>query len=148
MRFLLDSTVLIDHLNGIDAAEVFLRDHAPESCISVITVNEVLAGSEPDAVGGHELLLDQFACLDVGRLTAKASAALRRAHGWKLASRSWSRGIIATSNCRCTTSSRCRTRFRSRCGASEPRGAGRPDEAGRSKAPTHLPYQAHLPHLP
>ena len=85
MRFLLDSTVLIDHLNGIDAAEVFLRDHSPESCISVITVNEVLAGSEPDAVEGHELLLDQFTCLDVGRLTAKASAALRRAHGWKLA---------------------------------------------------------------
>lgn len=85
MRFLLDSTVLIDHLNGIDEAEVFLRAHATDSCLSVITVNEVLAGSEPDAVRGHELLLDQFACLDVDRLTAKASAALRRVHSWKLA---------------------------------------------------------------
>ena len=85
MRFLLDSTVLIDHLNGIDAAEVFLRDHALESCVSVITVNEVLAGSEPEAVRNHELPLDQFTCLEVDRLTAKASAALRRVHGWKLA---------------------------------------------------------------
>lgn len=85
MRFLLDSTVIIDHLNGIDAAEDFLRAHATESVLSVITVNEVLAGSEPEAVHGHELLLDQFPCLDVNRLTSKASAALRRVHGWKLA---------------------------------------------------------------
>jgi predicted nucleic acid-binding protein len=85
MRFLLDSTVLIDHLNGIDQAGAFLRAQAAESCLSVITVNEVLAGSEPEAVSVHELLLDQFACLNVDRLTAKASAALRRVHGWKLA---------------------------------------------------------------
>ena len=85
MRFLLDSTVIIDHLNGIEAAEAFLRAHALDSCISVVTVNEVLAGSEPEAVRGHELLLDQFACLEVGQLTAKGSAALRRAHRWKLA---------------------------------------------------------------
>lgn len=35
--------------------------------------------------GATKLLLDQFACLEVDRLTAKASAALRRVHGWKLA---------------------------------------------------------------
>ena len=85
MRFLLDSTVIIDHLNGVDLAEVFLRTHAVESCVSVVTVNEVLAGSEPGAVRRHELLLDQFVCLGVDRLTAKASAALRRIHRWKLA---------------------------------------------------------------
>ena len=85
MRFLLDSTVLIDHLNGVDAAEEFLRLNAAESCISVITVNEVLAGSDASAVRGHELLLDQFACLIVDKLAAKASAALRRQHRWKLA---------------------------------------------------------------
>ncbi len=32
-----------------------------------------------------ERLLDQFACLEVDQLTAKASAALRREHRWKLA---------------------------------------------------------------
>lgn len=85
MRFLLDSTVLIDHLNGIAAAETFLREHALESCISVVTVNEVLAGSAPEFVDAHERLLDQFACLEIDRLTAKSSAALRRVHGWKLA---------------------------------------------------------------
>jgi predicted nucleic acid-binding protein len=85
MRFLLDSTIIIDHLNGIEAAEAFLRAHALDSCVSVITVNEVLAGSEPEAVRGHELLLDQFLCLEVDKLTAKGSAALRRTHRWKLA---------------------------------------------------------------
>lgn len=85
MRFLLDSTVIIDHLNGIGAAEGFLRAHVLECCVSVITVHEVLAGSAPAAVRGHELLLDQFACLAVDPLAAKASAALRRAHGWTLA---------------------------------------------------------------
>ncbi len=85
MRFLLDSTVIIDHLNGVDAAEGFLRSHAVDSCLSVVTVNEVLAGSEPEAVRGDELLLDQFACLEVDRLTATTSAALRRVHRWKLA---------------------------------------------------------------
>lgn len=85
MRFLLDSTVLIDHLNGADEAEGFLRTHAHDSCISVITVNEVLAGSEVSAVESHELLLDQFVCLQVDKLIAKASAALRRQHRWKLA---------------------------------------------------------------
>src|SRR5215470_12621831 len=85
MRFLLDSTVLIDHLNGIDAAENFLRANAVESCLSVITVNEVLAGSGEDVAANHELLLDQFECLEIDRLTAKASAALRRVHSWKLA---------------------------------------------------------------
>jgi predicted nucleic acid-binding protein len=85
MRFLLDSTLLIDHLNGVDEAEAFLLANAADSCISVITVNEVLTGSEPDDVPAHELLLDQFACLPVDKLTAKASAALRRQHRWKLA---------------------------------------------------------------
>jgi predicted nucleic acid-binding protein len=85
VRFLLDSTIIIDHLNGIEKAEEFFRQNAPESCISVITVNEVLAGSEPGEVSGHELLLDQFDCLHVDILTAKASAALRRQHNWRLA---------------------------------------------------------------
>lgn len=85
MRFLLDSTVLIDHLNGIPAAAAFLRGHAVESCLSVVTVNEVLSGSESAFVDAHERLLDQFTCLEVDRFTAKSSAALRRVHGWKLA---------------------------------------------------------------
>ena len=44
MRFLLDSTVLIDHVSGIDAAEAFLRDYTVDSGVSVITVNELLGG--------------------------------------------------------------------------------------------------------
>lgn len=74
-RFLLDSTILIDHLNGSEEARKFLHDHSTESSVSVITINEVLAGSKPSAVASHELLLDQFECLPVDILTAKASAA-------------------------------------------------------------------------
>jgi predicted nucleic acid-binding protein len=85
MRFLLDSTIIIDVLNGIDKAKAFLRENATESSISVITVNETLAGSSPSAVSDHELFLDQFECLGVDIVTAKASAALRRQHRWKLA---------------------------------------------------------------
>jgi predicted nucleic acid-binding protein len=75
----------MDHLNGVSAAGDFLRAHAADSVISVITVNEVLAGSALHAAQSHELLLEQFECLELDRITAKVSAALRRVHGWKLA---------------------------------------------------------------
>lgn len=85
MKYLLDSTLLIDHLNNVDAASEFLEEHHELCCVSVITVNEVLTGSEPDEIEAHQLILDQFPCLEIDLLTAKAAAALRRQHRWKLA---------------------------------------------------------------
>lgn len=54
-RYLADSTVVIDHLNGIEAATMFLRDHASEIALSVIT-----------------------------REVADQAARFRREHRWKL----------------------------------------------------------------
>ena len=85
LKYLLDSTLLIDHFNDVDAATDFLSKHGHESVISAVTMAEVLAGSQPDELEGHELLLDQHPCLSVDSLTAKAAAALRRQKHWKLA---------------------------------------------------------------
>jgi hypothetical protein len=43
-RYLLDSVIVIDHLNGISAATAFLREQFSVCAISVITRAEVLAG--------------------------------------------------------------------------------------------------------
>jgi predicted nucleic acid-binding protein len=85
LKYLLDSTLLIDHFNDVDAATEFLAKHGRESAISVVTMAEVLAGSLPKEQEAHELLLDQHPCLAVDALTAKAAAALRRQKHWKLA---------------------------------------------------------------
>jgi predicted nucleic acid-binding protein len=85
LKYLLDSTLLIDHLNGVDQASEFLEEHHEQSCISVITVNEVLTGSEPEEIEAHESILDQFPCQSIDLLTSKAAAALRRQYRWKLA---------------------------------------------------------------
>ena len=37
LSYLLDSVILIDHLNGIDEATEFLAQHQPECALSVIT---------------------------------------------------------------------------------------------------------------
>jgi len=44
VRLLLDSVILIDHFNGIEAATSFLGDHSSEAALSVITRAETLAG--------------------------------------------------------------------------------------------------------
>lgn len=85
VQYLLDSTLLIDHLNGVSEAGEFLDAHGSKSVVSVITVTEVLAGSENQEVGKHELLLDQHDCLNIDGVTAKLAAALRKMHRWKLA---------------------------------------------------------------
>ena len=42
MRYLLDSNLIIEHLNGAEQATAFIREHATNGCISVITKIEVL----------------------------------------------------------------------------------------------------------
>jgi predicted nucleic acid-binding protein len=85
LKYLLDSTVLIDHFNDIEAATEFLLTHGHESAISAVTMAEVLVGSSPKDIESQELLLDQHPCLAIDAMTAKAAAALRRERHWKLA---------------------------------------------------------------
>ncbi|HVP00678.1 MAG TPA: PIN domain-containing protein [Bryobacteraceae bacterium] len=83
MSVLLDSVILIDHLNGISAATRYLES-AEEAWISVIARAEVLAGLAPAAVKPVVEWLDRYPTLAIDRRTADVAAALRRKHKWKL----------------------------------------------------------------
>lgn len=84
MKYLLDSVIVIDHLNGIGPATSFLADHGSACALSVITRAEVLAGfsdtTEPLALE----LLDAFATLPLTLDIADRAARLRRTQRWKL----------------------------------------------------------------
>ena len=84
MRFLVDSVILIDHLNGIDAATRFLGENAQRTAVSVITRAEVLAGARPGTVTKLRRLLDLFPTLDISAEIADQAAAMRRKYRWKL----------------------------------------------------------------
>ena len=84
MIYLLDSVILIDHFNNIEAATTFLREHRGDSTISAITRAEVLTGFDEAQRALPARLLDAFVCLPVDRVTADLAARLRREHRWKL----------------------------------------------------------------
>lgn len=83
MKFLADSVIFIDHLNGIDPATAFIEQNADDIAVSVITRAEVLAGA---ARGAAKLkrLLDLFPTLEISVEVADEAAAMRRRHRWKL----------------------------------------------------------------
>ena len=63
MKYLLDSVIIIDHLNGIDAATEFLRGQGGHSAISIITRAEVLAGCDDAQEASVRALLSHFPAL-------------------------------------------------------------------------------------
>lgn len=84
MSHLLDSVILIDHLNGFPAATDFIRKHARSIHISPITRAEVLAGcTDQDAPAGMALL-DQFLFLPMDIDIADEAARIRRRTRLKL----------------------------------------------------------------
>ena len=84
MRYLLDSVILIDHFNGIEAATDFLDANADECSVSVITRAETLAGFDADSEHMARELLDSFATLPVTVEVADTAARLRRSQRWRL----------------------------------------------------------------
>jgi predicted nucleic acid-binding protein len=80
---LLDSCILIDHLNGVHASSEWLRTRA-DARVSPITVAEVLAGLDGEPRDLAARLLAMFTCLPLDREVAEAAAELRRRHGWRL----------------------------------------------------------------
>jgi predicted nucleic acid-binding protein len=84
VKLLLDSVILIDHLNGIPAASAWLSKEHLDSAISVITRAEVLAGYEAHHRAPIQRLLDAFPALVIDQKVADTAAALRREHKWKL----------------------------------------------------------------
>ena len=83
-RYLLDSVILIDHLNGVDAATDFLRHAIDASSISAITRAEVLTGLAPKDVRVGAALLGCFTLLVIDGSIADLAAKLRRTHRWRL----------------------------------------------------------------
>ena len=84
MKLLLDSVILIDHLNGIPQATAFLAANHAGAVISVITRAEVLAGVESSDTTRVRVFLDAFVTLGIDRDAADSAAILRREFGWKL----------------------------------------------------------------
>lgn len=81
---LLDSVILIDHLNGIAAATAYLAKNNAVGVISPITRAEVLTGVTEESEVAVKKLLDAFGVFDIDRETADLAAKLRREHKWKL----------------------------------------------------------------
>lgn len=81
---LLDSVIVIDHLNGIEAATRFLSEASYAAAVSAITRAEVLAGYDDGEAEPIAQLLDHFRQLPIDARVADLAARLRRRHGWKL----------------------------------------------------------------
>ncbi len=82
---LIDSVILIDHLNGVSKATQFILGLNPlQTAVSVITRAEILAGLYEDQHAKITPLLDQYRLLIIDKPIADLSAQLRREFGWKL----------------------------------------------------------------
>jgi predicted nucleic acid-binding protein len=84
MSVLLDSVILIDHLNGVSAATEYLRKLKGAS-ISVVTRAEVLSGPTANRTTDAAELLDVYPTLPIAQEHADIAAELRRKYRWKLA---------------------------------------------------------------
>mgnify|MGYP000069930793 FL=1 len=84
LQYLIDSVIVIDHLNGQQWATEFILSYGHVSALSVITRAEVLAGTALDAEQQVLQLLNQFSTLPITLSVADAAARLRRTERWKL----------------------------------------------------------------
>jgi predicted nucleic acid-binding protein len=76
---LLDSVIIIDHLNGIPQATEWLASEDWRTlAISAITRAEVLAGTKEDEYVHIANLLDTFRCFPLESRTADRAAHIRR----------------------------------------------------------------------
>ena len=84
-KYLIDTVILIDHLNGHKEATKWLKANSDgESVISVITSAEVLSGAKDKEMADIILLLDNYRCLDIDKNIADKAAELRRKNNWRL----------------------------------------------------------------
>ena len=85
MERLLDSVILIDHLNGIRKATSYIQGINPlQTAISVITRAEIFAGLDKEGQLKVMPLLNQYRLLIIDKPIADLAADLRREFGWKL----------------------------------------------------------------
>ena len=78
MKALFDTNILIDYLNGLEAAQQEF-DHYRERLISHITWMEVLAGAhDPAEEDVIEMFLREFRVVDLTRTVAREAVEIRR----------------------------------------------------------------------
>ena len=77
MRALFDTNVLIDYLNGVEAAKAELARY-DRPAISVISWIEVLAGTKPDVEAQTRKFLAVFERIELSEAIADQAVALRR----------------------------------------------------------------------
>jgi len=82
---LIDSVIIIDHLNGVEVATQFLLGLNPQqTAISVITWAEILVGVEDAKTDLVRSFLNQYDIFSIDPSIADLSAGMRRKYGWKL----------------------------------------------------------------
>lgn len=77
MRALFDTNILIDYLNGVDAAKIELARYE-RPAISVISWIEVLAGTKPELEAETRKFLAIFERVELGDAIADRAVTLRR----------------------------------------------------------------------
>lgn len=84
-RYLIDSVILIDHLNGVKKATQWLsKNGEPNSVISVITRAEILCGADAEDKFLITSLLDRYQCLLIDKKIADMAAEIRQKLNLKL----------------------------------------------------------------
>jgi predicted nucleic acid-binding protein len=84
VKILLDSVIVIDHLNGIDKATQYLAKVHLYAVISAVTRAEVLTGYDDSHLSPIQQLLEAFPVLVIDAAVADLAANLRRQFRWKL----------------------------------------------------------------
>ena len=84
MKSLFDTNILIDYLNGVEAARAEL-DRPAERLVSIVTWMEVLAGSRDDAEEDViDMFLRDFKVIDLTRRVAREAVEIRRSRRIRL----------------------------------------------------------------
>lgn len=83
-NFLLDSVIIIDHLNNISQATDFINSNYEVSLLSVITRAEVLVGASNKNHLAIKRLLDSFETILLISEIADIAATLRCENKWRL----------------------------------------------------------------
>ncbi|MEO8082183.1 MAG: PIN domain-containing protein [Ardenticatenales bacterium] len=81
---LLDSVIIIDHLNDIASATTYLTSVSDRSLLSAITRAEVMTGVARPNFERVRQLLDNFHCIAIDVRIADLAAELRRTWKWRL----------------------------------------------------------------
>lgn len=77
MKALFDTNILIDYLNGIEAAKAEINRY-PHMTISIVTWMEVMVGAKPDEEVSIRRFLSRFELIPVSANIAEQAVKIRR----------------------------------------------------------------------